>query len=119
MFALFGQCLFMATFSVGFGPITWVYSSEIFPLKVRGVGMGVSTFVNRVTSGIIAMSFLSMVKVGSMWVHEEGGGGGGEQEEEKEGEGKEGEEEGEDDDDDDDDDEGPTKKKNYANLPTP
>lgn len=59
---LTGICLFMATFSLGFGPLTWVVASEVFPLHVRGAAMGVSTFVNRITSGIITSTFLSMSK---------------------------------------------------------
>lgn len=37
-----------AAFSVGYGPIAWVLSSEIFPLKVRGMAVGVATFVKYV-----------------------------------------------------------------------
>ena len=57
---LTGICLFMGTFSLGFGPLTWVVASEVFPLHVRGAAMGLSTFVNRITSGIITSTFLSM-----------------------------------------------------------
>lgn len=59
---LTGICLFMATFSVGFGPLTWVVASEVYPLHVRGAAMGLSTFVNRATSGIITSTYLSMSK---------------------------------------------------------
>ena len=53
--ALAGQCLYMAFFSLGYGPITWVYTSEVFPLRFRGKAMGAATFINRITSGTIAM----------------------------------------------------------------
>ncbi|XP_044507400.1 polyol transporter 5-like [Mangifera indica] len=51
---------YVAFFSIGMGPITWVYSSEIFPLKLRaqGVSMGVAT--SRVTSGVLSMTFISL-----------------------------------------------------------
>ncbi|XP_010527592.1 PREDICTED: polyol transporter 5-like isoform X2 [Tarenaya hassleriana] len=53
---------YVATFSTGLGPITWVYSSEIFPLRLRAQGMSMGLIVNRVTSGVIAMTFLSLTK---------------------------------------------------------
>lgn len=53
---------YVAFFSIGLGPITWVYSSEIFPLRLRAQGTSVGVAVNRVVSGIISMTFLSMSK---------------------------------------------------------
>ncbi|PON76858.1 Sugar/inositol transporter [Parasponia andersonii] len=52
-----------AFFSIGLGPITWVYTSEIFPLQLRGVGASIAIAVNRLTSGIIVLSFTSLSKV--------------------------------------------------------
>ncbi|CAN1332225.1 Polyol transporter 5, partial [Linum perenne] len=40
---------YMAFFSIGMGPITWVYSSEIFPLRLRAQGASMGVAVNRVT----------------------------------------------------------------------
>lgn len=54
-------CLFMAFFSVGMGAITFVVASEIFPLPVRGKAMALAVFVNRLLSGIVALTFLSLV----------------------------------------------------------
>lgn len=51
---------YAATFSIGSGPITWVYSSEIFPLRLRAQGVSIGAVVNRVTSGVISMTFLSL-----------------------------------------------------------
>ena len=53
---------YVAFFSIGMGPITWVYSSEIFPLRLRAQGCSVGVGVNRVTSGVISMTFLSLYK---------------------------------------------------------
>jgi len=53
---------YVATFSIGAGPITWVYSSEIFPLRLRAQGAACGVVVNRVTSGVISMTFLSLSK---------------------------------------------------------
>nr|CAD58710.1 polyol transporter [Plantago major] len=49
-------------FSMGLGPIAWVYSSEIFPLKLRAQGCGLGVAMNRFMSGVILMSFISLYK---------------------------------------------------------
>ncbi|KAJ7967350.1 Polyol transporter like [Quillaja saponaria] len=51
---------YVAFFSIGAGPITWVYCSEIFPLKLRAQGTSMGVVVNRVTSGVISMTFISL-----------------------------------------------------------
>ncbi|GAB4853920.1 Polyol transporter 5 [Ancistrocladus abbreviatus] len=53
---------FVASFSIGLGPIAWVYSSEIFPLRLRAQGTSIGTGVNRLISGTISMTFLSLSK---------------------------------------------------------
>lgn len=53
---------YVAFFSIGMGPITWVYSSEIFPLRLRAQGCAAGVLVNRVTSGVFSMTFLSLSK---------------------------------------------------------
>ncbi|KAE9616524.1 hypothetical protein Lal_00034208 [Lupinus albus] len=53
---------FVAAFSIGLGPITWVYSTEIFPLRLRAQGCAIGVVLNRVTSGVISMTFLSLSK---------------------------------------------------------
>jgi sugar porter (SP) family MFS transporter len=57
-----GVLSFVAFFSIGMGPITWVYSSEIFPLRLRAQGCSMAVAVNRVTSGVISMTFISLYK---------------------------------------------------------
>ncbi|PIN01822.1 putative transporter (major facilitator superfamily) [Handroanthus impetiginosus] len=53
---------YVAFFSIGMGPITWVYSSEIFPLRLRAQGCSIGVAMNRVTSGVISMTFISLYK---------------------------------------------------------
>jgi len=60
--ALAGQCLFMATFSAGVGPCTWLLIPESFPLAARGVGVGIATFINRMAAGGIALVFSSLIR---------------------------------------------------------
>ncbi|KAG6419097.1 hypothetical protein SASPL_121306 [Salvia splendens] len=57
---LFCVCGNVAFFSVGIGPICWVVSSEIFPLKLRAQASAIGSVGSRVSSSIIAMSFLSV-----------------------------------------------------------
>ncbi|CAM9001010.1 unnamed protein product [Rhodiola kirilowii] len=58
--AVFSVCADVSFFSLGLGPITWVYSSEIFPLRLRAQGTALSVSVNRLVSGAVSMSFLTI-----------------------------------------------------------
>lgn len=58
--AILCVCGNVAFFSVGIGPICWVVSSEIFPLKLRAQASAIGSVGSRVSSGLIAMSFLSV-----------------------------------------------------------
>ncbi|OMO84350.1 Sugar/inositol transporter [Corchorus olitorius] len=51
--------LCMAFFSTGLGPITWVYSSEAFPLRLRAQGASVGAAVNLATRGLTSLAFIS------------------------------------------------------------
>ncbi|CAI9100324.1 OLC1v1037297C1 [Oldenlandia corymbosa var. corymbosa] len=53
-------CADVSFFSIGLGPITWVYTSEIFPIRLRAQGSALAVSVNRVVSGAVSMSFLSV-----------------------------------------------------------
>ncbi|WOK93095.1 polyol transporter 5-like [Canna indica] len=53
---------FVGSFSIGLGPIAWVYSSEIFPLRLRAQGASLGAAMNRAMSGAVTMSFLSLSK---------------------------------------------------------
>ncbi|KDP46230.1 hypothetical protein JCGZ_10070 [Jatropha curcas] len=53
---------YVAFFSIGMGPITWVYSSEVFPLRLRAQGASMGVAVGGVTSGVISTTFISLYK---------------------------------------------------------
>jgi len=72
---------FVAFFSIGLGPITWVYSSEIFPLHLRALGCALGVGLNRVTSGVISMTFLSLSKAITIGGSSADGDGAGERQE--------------------------------------
>lgn len=58
--AILSVCGNVAFFSIGIGPICWVVSSEIFPLRLRAQAVALGAVGNRVCSGLVAMSFLSV-----------------------------------------------------------
>ncbi|KAF9590589.1 hypothetical protein IFM89_035907 [Coptis chinensis] len=64
--AILFVCGNVGFFSVGMGPICWVVTSEIFPLKVRAQAAALGAVVNRLGSGLISMSFLSACRAFTM-----------------------------------------------------
>lgn len=58
--AILSVCANVAFFSVGIGPVCWVLSSEIFPLRLRAQASALGAVGSRVSSGVVAMSFLSV-----------------------------------------------------------
>lgn len=61
-FSMVAVYVYVALFCIGLGPITWVYSTEIFPLKLRAQGTSIGVAVNRVTNAAVSMSFISIYK---------------------------------------------------------
>ncbi|KAM0865998.1 hypothetical protein ACQ4PT_042888 [Festuca glaucescens] len=51
---------YVSFFSIGLGPVTCVYTTEIFPLRVRALGFALGVACNRVVSGVMSMTFLSL-----------------------------------------------------------
>jgi sugar porter (SP) family MFS transporter len=66
--------LYLAGYELGWGAVVWVMMAEIFPLKVRGAGMGVGSVVLWASTGIVTAVFPIMsddnhLGLGpSMWV---------------------------------------------------
>ncbi|MCO5612210.1 hypothetical protein L7F22_066473 [Adiantum nelumboides] len=57
---IFAICAYVALFSIGFGPVAWVFVSEIFPLRIRAQAVGLCVVTNRLVSGTVALTFLSI-----------------------------------------------------------
>jgi sugar porter (SP) family MFS transporter len=57
-------CLYTAIFAMSWGPVAWVVTSEIYPLKVRAKAMSISTASNWLINGAIAYSTPYMVGEG-------------------------------------------------------
>ncbi|KAL5174552.1 putative polyol transporter 6 [Glycine soja] len=53
-------CEDVSFFSIELGPITWVYSSGIFPLRLRAQGSSLAISVNRLVRGMVSMTFLTI-----------------------------------------------------------
>ncbi|MCG8306084.1 MAG: sugar porter family MFS transporter [Cytophagales bacterium] len=60
-FVIVGTVLiYIVFFAISLGPLGWLIISEIFPLKIRGVGMSVGALSNWFFNGIVAFTFLKL-----------------------------------------------------------
>src|SRR5262249_8722689 len=53
---------YVGFFAIGLGPVFWLLISEIFPLYVRGRGMGVATIANWGFNLLVTVTFLELVE---------------------------------------------------------
>lgn len=64
--------LYIASFAVSLGPIAWLIIAEIFPLKIRGRAMSLTTMFNWLFNFIVAMTFLTLIdklgRPGTFWL---------------------------------------------------
>ncbi len=71
--ALGSMMVYVGCFAFSLGPIVWLLISEIFPLRVRGMGMSLSTLANWVGNFAVSQFFLTMVeKLGrsaTFWIY--------------------------------------------------
>ena len=54
---LTGILVFVASFAVSLGPVTWVFLSEIFPNAVRGAAIAIVAFANGLVSFLVQLLF--------------------------------------------------------------
>ncbi len=60
-FVIVGTVLiYIVFFAISLGPLGWLIISEIFPLKIRGVGMSIGALSNWFFNGIVAFTFLKL-----------------------------------------------------------
>jgi len=50
--------LFVATFGLGLGPVTWLLPAELFPMKKRAAASGLATGVNWLANFVVGQAFL-------------------------------------------------------------
>jgi MFS family permease len=53
--------VFCAFFALSLGPLGWLIISEIYPLRVRGVGASIGSLSHWVWNAVIAYTFLTLV----------------------------------------------------------
>jgi SP family arabinose:H+ symporter-like MFS transporter len=58
--ALPGVLLVVCGYSISFGPLTWLLTSELFPTEIRGRALGASTIVTYLCAALVTSSFLSL-----------------------------------------------------------
>ncbi|XP_057482208.1 probable polyol transporter 6 [Actinidia eriantha] len=61
-FSIVATYTYVAFFNIGLAPVSWVYSSEIFPSRLRAQGHSIGVAVNRLMNAAISMSFISIYK---------------------------------------------------------
>ncbi|KHD85330.1 sugar porter family MFS transporter [Bacillus ginsengihumi] len=54
--------VYIAFFSLTWGPVVWVMLSEIFPLSVRGIGMGIGSVANWLANLIVSLTFPKLIE---------------------------------------------------------
>ena len=57
---IFAMCAFVASFSVGVGPVCWAGASEVFPLHIRAKALSLATSSNRLVSATVAGTTLTL-----------------------------------------------------------
>jgi SP family galactose:H+ symporter-like MFS transporter len=59
--AVISVMVYVGAFAISLGPIFWLLISEIFPLRVRGVAMGLATMSNWAFNLLVALTFLILL----------------------------------------------------------
>jgi hypothetical protein len=68
-FALPGVLLVVSGYSMSFGPLTWLLTSELFPAEIRGRALGANTIVTYMCAAVVTYTFLSAEEIfGSTFV---------------------------------------------------
>lgn len=60
--AIVGLALYIGAFAASLGPLPWVMMSEVFPLRVRGLAMGVTSVSNWGFNFLVVFSFPLLVQ---------------------------------------------------------
>ncbi|XP_010833419.1 PREDICTED: solute carrier family 2, facilitated glucose transporter member 10 [Bison bison bison] len=60
--------VFVSAFSIGFGPVTWLVLSEIYPVEIRGRAFAFCNSFNWAANLFISLSFLDLIgAIGLSW----------------------------------------------------
>ncbi len=55
--------VYIAFFAISLGPLGWLFISEVFPLRVRGIGSSIGSLSNWFFNGLVAFTFFKIVKL--------------------------------------------------------
>ncbi|MFI6347067.1 sugar porter family MFS transporter [Streptomyces sp. NPDC050560] len=66
--AVAGLALFQVAFALSWGGIVWIVLGEMFPLAVRGMAMGIATFLTELASVVVSQVFPSLLDAGATTV---------------------------------------------------
>jgi sugar porter (SP) family MFS transporter len=58
---MISSALYIMFFCLTWGPVMWVMIGEIFPLNIRGLGVGVSSVANWTANLVVALTFPSLL----------------------------------------------------------
>jgi SP family galactose:H+ symporter-like MFS transporter len=58
---LIAVMLYIVSFAIGFGPVFWLLSSEIFPTRLRAAGESMSAFCNWSANFLVSATFLTLI----------------------------------------------------------
>ncbi len=65
--------LYIIFFAISLGPLGWLIISEIYPLKVRGVGMSIGALSNWTFNALVTFTFLTLINLlsatGAFWLY--------------------------------------------------
>jgi len=59
-FALFCMMLYVASFAMSWGPVTWVLLAEIFPNKIRGKALAIAVAAQWISNYLVSLTFPMM-----------------------------------------------------------
>jgi SP family galactose:H+ symporter-like MFS transporter len=54
--------VYVGAFAISLGPIFWLLIAEIYPLRVRGLAMGVATTANWASNLLVSLTFLTLTE---------------------------------------------------------
>ncbi len=61
-FAIVIVLVYIAFFAISLGPLGWLIISEVFPVRVRGVGSSIGSLSNWFFNGVVAFTFFKIVR---------------------------------------------------------
>lgn len=69
---LLSVVVFIIVFSIGFGPIPWMMTGELFSSEIKGVATGIAVALNWLLTFVVTKSFQSLVtglgSAGTFWI---------------------------------------------------